>query len=679
MMHVQKTLYVITVNADNYRNNLFYDEVRRGINIEANLTDINVEFLFGFGHPIEKFSEAIGVIFAPDGSKRCKDFIDTLKKRYHIPIIQIDNQVSDRSLAPEHDAFIGTDNYHGGELTARYLGSFLPRRSRVLVIAGNRDFAFLSYNDRLKGFQDSGYFEIAKIVYGEFNHAKIYHEVADFFSKTATPPDAIMAFNDDSAVIARKALKNFQLHKKVLITGFDGSAAGRAALSKKQILCSYDQNPEDLGRQAFHLLCDVSENREVSPTTLLKGTLLTEKNIGITFYPGVENFLDRALIPSNFRKRRYELVTTDVLREKPLVEFRNELICPIFFGKKDDVCKVLRHIDADKFIIVSDNNIFLEKERKSMAQTLREEGLQVDEASFPFGEKNKTPEVLLGLVENILEKKISKTSCLILLGGGVTGNVGGFAASILYRGIRFVHIPTTVMHMVDSSTGGKQAVDTRFGKNSLGNFSEPECIFIDERLLETLPERELQSGLAECIKHALCQDSDLYDFIIKNVELLLKKKDIIAWHHVIGHTIALKTEIMNNDSYELNEGMILVYGHTLGNAVESASGYVFTHGEGVGIGMVAAAKIACRLGLATENLVTEHINILEAAGLPTKIPTNIPLSDILDFLLYDKKHTVKPLSFVLLSAVGKVYMHEGVVPVAVDKNIVEEVLQSLYE
>ena len=163
MMHVQKTLYVITVNADNYRNNLFYDEVRRGINIEANLTDINVEFLFGFGHPIEKFSEAIGVIFAPDGSKRCKDFIDTLKKRYHIPIIQIDNQVSDRSLAPEHDAFIGTDNYHGGELTARYLGSFLPRRSRVLIIAGNRDFLFLSYNDRLKGFQDSGYFEIAKI------------------------------------------------------------------------------------------------------------------------------------------------------------------------------------------------------------------------------------------------------------------------------------------------------------------------------------------------------------------------------------------------------------------------------------------------------------------------------------------------------------------------------------
>lgn len=122
----QKTLFVITVHTENYRNNLFFDEVRRGINIEANLQEINVEFLFGFEHPLEIFADALGIIFAPDGSVTCKDFIDGVRTKYNIPIVQIDNQVTDAKFAPSFDAFIGIDNMHGGIVTVEYLKSFLP-------------------------------------------------------------------------------------------------------------------------------------------------------------------------------------------------------------------------------------------------------------------------------------------------------------------------------------------------------------------------------------------------------------------------------------------------------------------------------------------------------------------------------------------------------------------------
>jgi len=267
----------------------------------------------------------------------------------------------------------------------------------------------------------------------------------------------------------------------------------------------------------------------------------------------------------------------------------------------------------------------------------------------------------------------------VLLGGGITGNLGGFAASILYRGIKFVHVPTTLMHMVDSSTGGKQAVDSTFGKNSIGNFYEPEFIFIDRTFLETLPDREIRSGLAECIKHALCQDRNFYEYILNRSHALISQRDMADWQQIIERTVRLKLDVLEKDSYELNEGMALVYGHTLGHAIESASGYKLTHGESISIGMFAAAKIATRLGLCSHSLLNEHERILATLGLPVAIPKEIESTDIIKFLTYDKKHVDQPMTFVLLEQVGQLYMNRGIVPYRVPDKLVETVVHELNE
>ncbi|MEK7175562.1 MAG: 3-dehydroquinate synthase [Patescibacteria group bacterium] len=328
-------------------------------------------------------------------------------------------------------------------------------------------------------------------------------------------------------------------------------------------------------------------------------------------------------------------------------------------------------------MLISDNNSFLDAERESMASYLRDSGLVVSCASFLFGEKNKNPKTLVSLVHDILQDKISKKSCIILLGGGITGNVGGFAASILYRGIRFVHVPTTLMHMVDSSTGGKQATNTKYGKNTIGSFFEPEFIFIDHRYIQTLPERQIRNGLAECIKHALCQDTEFFTFILNNSKALLKK-EVTSHSRLVEKTIKLKLTTLDKDSYELNDGMVLVYGHTIGNAVESASRYTLTHGEAVSIGMVAAAKISEALGIADDDLVARHIAILEKIGLPTRIPKELSRKVILKFLEYDKKYVDKPMTFMLLTDVGKIYMKNGLVPKQVEPDVVKAVIDSLY-
>lgn len=673
------TLYVLTVHSERYQNNLFYDEVRRGINIEANIRGLSVEFLFGFDHEPDHFSDAEGFIFAPDGSERCASLLREVKRRYAVPMVQIDNQVYDDALRPPSDAFLGTDNFHGGKAIAEYLESFLPKGSPVVVLSGSEHFPFLSYNDRLKGMKSTGYFDIRAVLNSEFDLSRAHDVFEEYIASGNAVPKAVMAFNDDSAIAARKVLNAHGLGGSVLVTGFDGSAAGRVALSRGDIICSYDQDPERLGTEAVRAYVGMqSGDVPVEPVRLIRGPLLTAGNIGCTFHAGVTDFLDRTLTPFSFRKRRYEILESGS-RPKPLRDFRNELICPVLFGPIEGIGKWLREIDADRFILVSDNNDFLRAERKRLVAALGAEGFAVDEVGFPGGENHKNPETLIALANEVLGKKITKKTCLVLVGGGITGNVGGFVASILYRGIRFVHVPTTVMHMVDSSTGGKQAVDSAFGKNSLGNFFEPEFIFIDERYLSTLPDQELRSGLAECVKHALCQDMEYCEMLEKGADSLFRGHDFRLWREIVQRTIRLKTLLMEADSYEINEGMAMVYGHTLGNAVESTSGYSMTHGEAISIGMVAAAEISERLGIGRPGLRVAHERILSSLGLPVRISRGLSEDRIMEFLLFDKKYTSDPLAFVLLRKVGMLYMKDGRVPQAVPADLIRQVIRHLYD
>lgn len=675
------TLFVITPDSSVYRNNLFYDEFRKGISLAANLASINVEFLFGFNQDLNLFQEAKGLVFSPDASIACLDLVSSIKNKFKIPIVQADNQVFSQEIAPPFDAFIGCDNFHGGLVTAQYLKSFFSPGSNLLVIAGNKELACLSYNQRLEGFLSgsNGHFKLIDTIYGDFNQRTVYNKLHTFLETNKTHPDLIFAFNDDSAIVARKVFLESGIDTMPLLAGFDGSSAGRVALSKKQIVCSYDQDPENLGRKAVRIFLDMNQDSSSTERiNLIRGTLLNQNNIGNTFYAGVSNFLDRTLTPFSFRKRRYEIHHADHPRQRHLSTFRNELVCPIFFGSVKELPAKLAQIDADKFFILSDDNHSLEKDRKDLHDSLPKEGLKSFQLKFPGGENNKNPDTALKVIEELLNQKITKKSCLVLLGGGITGNLGGFVASILYRGIKFVHVPTTLMHMVDSSTGGKQAVDTEFGKNILGNFYEPEFIFSDLFFLKSLPERELRSGLAECIKHALCQDFEFYAYLLEQGNSIFSKCPSDEWQHIIKKTVRLKIDILEKDSYELNEGMTLVYGHTLGHALESASKYQLTHGESISIGMMAAAKISCALGISSPALIDEHKAILEAAGLPVSIPNYIEAQKVMDFLSYDKKYVDEPMTFVLLKQIGELHVNKGVVPCRVPDDLVRAVVDELY-
>ena len=258
------------------------------------------------------------------------------------------------------------------------------------------------------------------------------------------------------------------------------------------------------------------------------------------------------------------------------------------------------------------------------------------------------------------------------MGGGVVGNLAGFAASTIMRGIDFAHLPTTVMAQVDSTTGGKQAVNMPQGKNLLGLFNDPKFILIDTYFLHTLPQREFSCGFAECIKHALCQDEDFVNelFLKFNKEHRYSESDLLS---IVERTIKLKIDLLKMDPKEINEGKILVYGHTIGHAVETLSHGKLNHGESISIGMIFAAKASVALGFADKSLILVHEKVLTKAGLPIRIPDYIQSDNIVTQLSYDKKLSPQ-IELILLRQIGEPQAHEGRIGYPFNKERVLELL-----
>ena len=278
-------------------------------------------------------------------------------------------------------------------------------------------------------------------------------------------------------------------------------------------------------------------------------------------------------------------------------------------------------------------------------------GKQVRAISLPDGEAYKTLETVEDILDTLVEGGANRDTTLVALGGGVVGDITGFAAACYMRGVDFVQVPTTLLAQVDSSVGGKTGVNHASGKNLIGAFHQPQVVLIDTDTLKTLPDRELRAGLAEVIKYGAIVDADFFAWLEENIESLLAR-DAKALAVAIQRSCELKAEIVAEDERESGRRAILNFGHTFGHAIERCQGYGdWLHGEAVAAGMVMAGQLSGVEGSDGERLET----LLERAGLPTRPPV-IASSDLLAAMGMDKKVKRKQLRFVLLRALGDAFV-----------------------
>lgn len=288
-------------------------------------------------------------------------------------------------------------------------------------------------------------------------------------------------------------------------------------------------------------------------------------------------------------------------------------------------------------------------------------GKSVTSVVLPDGEEFKTIESAMQVFDRLLEHKFSRTACLIALGGGVIGDLTGFAAACYQRGVPFIQIPTTLLAQVDSSVGGKTAVNHPRGKNMIGAFYQPGCVIADTETLSTLPDRELSAGLAEVIKYGLIRDPEFFVWLEEHMDALLDR-NTEALTYAIERSCLNKAEVVAADERESGERATLNLGHTFGHAVETGLGYgQVLHGEAVAIGMCQAADLSRRMGWLTEADVGRIIAILQRARLPTEPPSSLDAEAFLEHMAVDKKNIEGQLRLILLERIGK-----ATLPMAVD-------------
>ncbi len=331
----------------------------------------------------------------------------------------------------------------------------------------------------------------------------------------------------------------------------------------------------------------------------------------------------------------------DIIIGYNLFDKLNENIKNIFIGKK--------------VMIITDDNL----ERlysKEIEKIIENGGYEVDIFSFPHGEESKTLETCTKAYEKLIEFKFSRSDLIIALGGGVVGDLAGFVASTYLRGVKFVQIPTSLLAQVDSSVGGKVAVDLPQGKNLVGSFYQPKLVLIDCNMLKTLPEKFFNDGLGEVIKYGLIRDKELFEKLMsfKNKEEL--KENI---HEIIYTCCNIKREVVENDQFDTGERMILNFGHTLGHAIEKVYGFSkVTHGEGVCIGMNIITNLSEEKGLTNKGVSDKIKEILVKYELPYDISLD-EKSQIIEAMSIDKKNLNGNLNLILIKDVGECFIHKS--------------------
>lgn len=331
--------------------------------------------------------------------------------------------------------------------------------------------------------------------------------------------------------------------------------------------------------------------------------------------------------------------------------------------ERNSLSKLHRYLDhlSSVYTIVTDTN--LATKAHALAAQLKKHRIICHVLIVPAGEKTKSFEYVEKLITALIKLTMKRDSCLIAFGGGVIGDLTGFVASIYMRGIPYINIPTTVIAMADSSIGGKTGIDLVEGKNLVGSFYNPEILIIDPCILGSLPDREFKNGFAEIIKHAIIRDKTFFAFLEKNCAKILKRNNTVLLS-ILKKSVAIKMAIVTKDQKEstrfaqsvkgkTSSRMLVNYGHTIGHALEKASGYSIPHGHAVSIGIVAENRLAIERKLLKEIDARRIEKLLKAFGLPTRIPSLYADNTLKQHMLKDKKRVGSHIYFALPHGIGK--------------------------
>lgn len=326
---------------------------------------------------------------------------------------------------------------------------------------------------------------------------------------------------------------------------------------------------------------------------------------------------------------------------------------PIHIGRNllTNASLILPYLKRKHVAIVTNTTVaplYLDK----FSQALQAEGVKVIPIILPDGEAYKNAETLNSIYDVLLQNRCERSTTLIALGGGVIGDLTGYAAATYLRGVPFIQIPTTLLSQVDSSVGGKTGINHPLGKNMIGAFYQPQLVLADIDTLQTLPAREFSAGVAEVIKYGLIRDADFFDWLETNMASLMQLNEQVL-SYAIYRSCQNKAEVVAKDEHEQGERALLNLGHTFGHAIENAMGYgVWLHGEAVAAGTMMAADLSQRMGWLSDNEVIRIKNSFESANLPVTAP-NLGADKYLDLMGLDKKVENGKIRLILQQGIGK--------------------------
>ncbi|MYM95289.1 bifunctional shikimate kinase/3-dehydroquinate synthase AroKB [Duganella vulcania] len=375
--------------------------------------------------------------------------------------------------------------------------------------------------------------------------------------------------------------------------------------------------------------------------------------------PNVQSMVQSIL--TQLETRACEASPNCVTQAEPTMNEQSTILLNVELGERSypisigpallqDSALLARHVHGDKVAIVTNTTIaplYLER----VEAGLRQAGKQVTSIVLPDGEEYKNWSSLMQIFDALLAAKADRKTTLIALGGGVIGDLTGYAAASYMRGVDFIQVPTTLLSQVDSSVGGKTGINHPLGKNMIGAFHQPRAVIADTATLETLPARELSAGLAEVIKHGAIIDAAFFDWIEANIgKLMARDKGALAY--AIARSCEIKADVVRQDEREGGLRAILNFGHTFGHAIENGLGYgEWLHGEAVGCGMVMAADLSHRMGLVDAATVARMRALVAAAGLPVKAP-DLGVARWLELMEVDKKNEGGAIKFILIKPLG---------------------------
>lgn len=345
---------------------------------------------------------------------------------------------------------------------------------------------------------------------------------------------------------------------------------------------------------------------------------------------------------------------------------------PIYIGQNltTDGTLLAKHISTKKVMVVT-NTTVAPLYLKQVTQSLTEHEIVVESTILPDGEQFKSLETLNQIFTDLLANKHGRDTCIVALGGGVVGDMAGFAAACYQRGVDFIQIPTTLLSQVDSSVGGKTAVNHPLGKNMIGAFYQPNAVFIDINCLSTLPSNEFSAGMAEVIKYGIIWDKAFFTWLEGNHQAITGlSPDVLT--DMIARCCEIKADVVAQDERENGVRALLNLGHTFGHAIESEQGYGnWLHGEAVAAGTVIASKTAQGLGLITPEQTEAITNIFLRYNLPVTKPPHMSFESFMEHMAVDKKVLAGQLRFVLPTGIGAAKLISNV-----DENLLREVIAS---